>query len=93
MFILNQQLIQRRVDNSVSFNRDWTAYQNGFGGLNSNFWLGLNKISSICNARDCELLVVMTDWADVRRSSHYGGFSVEGTDLYVGNFISGESGN
>ncbi|KAJ8025939.1 Angiopoietin-related protein 1 [Holothuria leucospilota] len=50
-------------------------------------------MSSICNARDCELLVVMTDWVDVRSASHYGGFSVEGTDLYVSSFLSGNSGD
>ena len=40
-------VISRRVNNSISFNRNWTAYRNGFGEFNSNFWLGLQKIKDI----------------------------------------------
>ncbi|PIK46389.1 hypothetical protein BSL78_16738 [Apostichopus japonicus] len=33
-------LFQRRVDASVSFFNDWITYRDGFGDLNSSFWLG-----------------------------------------------------
>ena len=37
-------VIQRRVDGSVDFDRDWIGYENGFGNLVFDFWLGLSKI-------------------------------------------------
>lgn len=40
-------VILRRVDGSVTFDRNWMDYKNGFGPLSGNFWLGLQKIKYI----------------------------------------------
>ena len=37
-------MFQRRKDGTENFYRDWFAYKTGFGKLNGNFWLGLEKI-------------------------------------------------
>ncbi len=37
-------VIQRRKDGSENFYRTWTEYEEGFGGLYGEFWLGLDKI-------------------------------------------------
>ncbi len=40
-------VIQRRVDNSTSFDRTRREYNNGFGHYDGNFWLGLEKIKRL----------------------------------------------
>ena len=37
-------VFQKREDNLVDFKRNWFSYKNGFGNLQHNFWLGLEKI-------------------------------------------------
>lgn len=33
-------MIQRRMDGSVNFYRGWNEYKNGFGSIDSEFWIG-----------------------------------------------------
>jgi len=40
-------IIQRRVDDSVLFNRTWQEYKRGFGEINGNFWYGLENIHDL----------------------------------------------
>ena len=40
-------VIQRRVDGEVDFNRTWVEYENGFGMLHGSFWLGLRKVHDL----------------------------------------------
>ena len=40
-------VFQRRVDATVDFNRNWVDHKVGFGDLDGNFWLGLEKIHQL----------------------------------------------
>ena len=37
-------MLQKRLKVPVDFNRDWCNDKRGFGDLNGEFWLGLDKI-------------------------------------------------
>ena len=41
------RVLQRRVDDTVSFDRDWNDYVNGFGSSSTNFWIGLAKMHQL----------------------------------------------
>ena len=73
-------VIQRRVSDSISFNRNWAEYRNGFGKLNSgNFWLGLQNIHEITSSEAHELYIGMESYhpsQPTQAASAYSYFSV-----------------
>jgi hypothetical protein len=83
-------VFQRRQNASVDFYRGWQDYKNGFGDLNSNFWLGLNKIHRLTKSGQNVLRVDLTDWTSSIAYAKYGSFSVasesDGYRLDLGSF-------
>ncbi|XP_076602030.1 angiopoietin-related protein 4 [Chaetodon auriga] len=63
-------VIQRRQDGSVDFDQLWQAYEKGFGGLNGEFWLGLEKIHSIAKDGGYILNIKLSDWIGDLASIH-----------------------
>ena len=47
--------IQRRISDSVDFNRGWDDYVNGFGEEDGNYWMGLEEIHQLTTANDMSL--------------------------------------
>ncbi|XP_011405941.1 PREDICTED: ficolin-2-like [Amphimedon queenslandica] len=70
-------VFQRRMDGSVDFYRNWTDYEKGFGDLNGEFWLGLNKINRLTEIGDYNhLLVELEDFDGNKNYTFYYAFSV-----------------
>ncbi|XP_037538018.1 angiopoietin-related protein 4 [Nematolebias whitei] len=57
-------VIQRRQNGSVDFDQLWEAYENGFGSLNGEFWLGLEHIHSVAKDGGYILNIQLSDWED-----------------------------
>ena len=43
-------MFQRRFNGSIDFSRTWKEYKEGFGGLNTEFWLGNDKIHRLSSS-------------------------------------------
>ncbi|KAM5323050.1 angiopoietin-related protein 3 isoform 2-T2 [Glossophaga mutica] len=64
-------LIQHRIDGSQNFNETWENYKYGFGQLDGEFWLGLEKIYSIVKQSNYILRIELEDWKDTKHFIEY----------------------
>ena len=89
-------VFQRREDGSVNFYRDWTDYKTGFGDLDKEFWLGLDKISRLTKESSQTIRFDLSDFDDNSRYAQYKTFEVgneaSGYVLNVGSY-SGDAGD
>ena len=70
-------VFQRRKDGSVDFYRNWTDYEEGFGDLNGEFWLGLSKIHCLTqDGTDYTLRVDLKDFENETRYVKYSTFNI-----------------
>ncbi|KAL7742342.1 hypothetical protein ACLKA6_018978 [Drosophila palustris] len=70
-------VILRRLNGNVNFYRNWTEYKNGFGDLNGEFFLGLDKIHALTAVFSQELLVVLEDFEGDERYETYDEFAID----------------
>ena len=87
-------MFQRRQDGSVSFNRNWREYENGFGDPRGEFWLGLSKIHRLTRWKliPFELRVDIEDFEENSRYAQYSRFYLDGPTKAYALHISGYSG-
>lgn len=71
-------VFQKRQDGSVDFFRGWSNYKNGFGNLNGEFWLGLDKIYRLTNSGKFKLRVDLQDTKGKTAYALYDYFAVTG---------------
>lgn len=90
-------VIHRRFDGTLNFNRTWDEYREGFGNLQGEYWLGLEKMHQITRNDNYELLVVMESFNGTRKSARYDRFIVasefENYKLILGQFVGGDAGD
>ncbi|XP_034486784.1 ficolin-1-like [Drosophila innubila] len=73
-------IILRRMDGSEIFYRSWNAYKRGFGNLDGEFFLGLDKIHALTTEDSQELLVIVEDFEGDVRFELYERFGIAGED-------------
>ena len=70
-------VFQRRNDGSENFYRGWTEYENGFGNVKGEFWLGLKKISCLTKVSvKTKLRIDLADFAGHSKYACYDYFHV-----------------
>ena len=85
-------VFQRRQDGSVDFNRYWTDYENGFGNLTGEFWLGLGKINHLTKKESNTLRVDLGDFDGNTSYAQYTTFSVGNITTEYNLTVGGYSG-
>ena len=86
-------VFQRRMDGTVDFYRNWADYVKGFGDLNGEFWLGLNKIHRLTQATNTTLRVDLADFEGGKRQANYTTFQVLDSSRKYQLSVGGYSGN
>ena len=74
-------VIQRRIDDSLNFNRKYRSYQNGFGNFFENFWLGLEKMHQLTHGiENMELHVGLESFNGDNAFARFSNFFIENED-------------
>ena len=69
-------VIQRRINGKTDFFRGWKDYEDGFGNLDKEFWLGNSKISRLTMPKDYELRIELEDFNGNKTYAKYSTFYV-----------------
>ncbi|XP_067939060.1 microfibril-associated glycoprotein 4-like [Watersipora subatra] len=70
-------VFQRRGNGSVSFNKNWTDYQAGFGEITGEYWLGLDKIHALTRS-STKLSIFLRAANGTTESGVWPGFYING---------------
>ncbi|XP_049548210.1 angiopoietin-related protein 1-like [Anopheles darlingi] len=69
-------VMQYRFDGSLDFYRGWNEFRDGFGDLNKEFWLGLEKVHQITSGRKHELIFELKDFNGTYGYALYDAFEI-----------------
>ena len=73
-------MFQRRQDGSVNFFRLFAEYQEGFGNLEGEFWLGNDKLHRLTSQTNYELRVDLEDFEGGSAYQVYRTFNIGDVD-------------
>uniref|UniRef100_A0A1X7SSR3 Fibrinogen C-terminal domain-containing protein n=1 Tax=Amphimedon queenslandica TaxID=400682 RepID=A0A1X7SSR3_AMPQE len=77
-------VFQRRQDGFVDFYRNWADYENGFGDLTGEFWLGLSKIHRLTKEGSNTLRVDLGDFEGNTTYANYSTINIsDGSTEYI----------
>ncbi|KAM3937898.1 fibrinogen gamma chain isoform 2-T2 [Leptodactylus fuscus] len=96
-------VLQRRLDGSVDFNKNWIQYKEGFGYLSptdtTEFWLGNEKIHQISTQSTIPyvLRIDLEDWSGRKSTADYSTFRLGSENdkyrLTYAYFLGGDAGD
>ncbi|XP_052090217.1 acetylcholine receptor subunit alpha-1-A-like [Mytilus californianus] len=85
-------VIQRRIDGTTDFDRNWVEYRDGFGDPQKEYWLGNKFLNIITTNGKYELRVDLTDTNNKMTYALYKTFSVSDENSQYKLTIGGHSG-
>ncbi|XP_078093037.1 angiopoietin-1 [Mustelus asterias] len=85
-------LVQRRVNGSTDFQRNWREYKMGFGDGAGEYWLGNEAIHLLTSHRAYSLRIELWDWDGNRVYSLYERFRLSSEKQNYRLFLKGYSG-
>ncbi|XP_065934070.1 microfibril-associated glycoprotein 4 [Magallana gigas] len=86
-------VIQRRVNGSMDFYRNWTEYKNGFGYADHEYWIGNDMLHRLTLLKPQELRVDMERFNGEKAYAVYSSFSVGDEASKYQLQVTGYSGN
>uniref|UniRef100_H2YQG3 Fibrinogen C-terminal domain-containing protein n=1 Tax=Ciona savignyi TaxID=51511 RepID=H2YQG3_CIOSA len=86
-------IFQRRTDGSENFYRTWAEYQEMFGNLSNEFWLGLENLHDLTKGQEYELRIELRDYENVRKFAKFASFSIGSVKENYSLKVTGYSGN
>ena len=85
-------VIQRRIDGSVDFFKNWVDYKLGFGNVHKEFWLGNEKIHRLTKRRNMMIRFDLEDVNGNKVYAEYKMFYIDGEDANYKVHVSTYSG-
>ncbi|XP_071817015.1 ficolin-1-like [Apostichopus japonicus] len=86
-------VFQKRLDGSVGFYNGWSSYKYGFGNINSEYWLGNEKLFYLTAQSNYELRVDLSDFEGNERYARYDSFRLGDEATYYELLLGAYSGN
>ncbi|NXN57329.1 ANGP4 protein, partial [Rynchops niger] len=69
-------IIQLRTNGSLSFQRNWREYKQGFGDAAGEYWLGNEAVHLLTSQAPYALRIELRDWEGGQVYAHYGKFQL-----------------
>ncbi|XP_063443139.1 angiopoietin-related protein 7-like isoform X2 [Mytilus trossulus] len=75
-------VIQKRLDGTTDFYRNWQEYKQGFGNVNCEYGLGNDNLHNILSTKDYTLRIDLQDWNNETRYAEYDTFFIGNETTY-----------